>query len=127
MVQVVAVGARPNPPGGLGAGPSGMLLLLRQPGRPPKISPESVAQLFGLSTAEACLTAALCEGLSLTDYAAAKGISVGTARIQLKRALAKTQSHRQSELVRRVCASLPWAHQVKRPADADAPSPVRLQ
>jgi DNA-binding CsgD family transcriptional regulator len=108
MVQVLAVGARSFGTTATGP-PSGILLLLRQPAGPPKISPQSIRRLFALSAAEARLTAALCDGLSLGDYAAAKGITVGTARIQLKRALAKTDTHRQSELVRRVCASLAWS------------------
>jgi len=127
MVQILAVGAPPASPGTMGLSPSGVLLLLRQPGKPPRVSPESVAQLFGLSTAEARLTAALCDGLSLADYAAIKGISVGTARIQLKRALAKSQSHRQSELVRKVCAALSWTQSAKASGIGAAFPPARLQ
>lgn len=81
-------------------------LVLREPGRPMNISPAAVAALFGMSTAEARLTVGLCDGLSLRDYAQQRGITEGTARIQLKRALAKTGSPRQAELVRRVCTSL---------------------
>ena len=62
MVQVLAVGAPPASPSVTGLSPSGVLLLLRQPGKPPRVSPESVAQLFGLSTAEARLTAGFATG-----------------------------------------------------------------
>ncbi len=70
------------------------------------VSPTAISALFGLSGAEARLTAALSNGRSVLDYATERGISVGTARVQLKRALAKTSATRQSELVRRVCTSV---------------------
>lgn len=98
-----------------------VVLLLCEPDRRCDLSSDSLADLFGLSPAEARLTAGLCDGLSLSDYARARGISVGTARIQLKRALAKTNSPRQSELVRRVYASVA-AHLHAR---SDAPAPPR--
>ncbi|MDZ5646825.1 helix-turn-helix transcriptional regulator [Nitrospirillum sp. BR 11828] len=106
MVQVMALAA-PLTQGAPPAEPrDAVVLLLSEPGRPLDVSPALVADLFGLSLAEARLTAGLCNGLSLGDYARQRGISVGTARIQLKRALAKTGCPRQAELVRRVCASL---------------------
>ena len=42
---------------------------------------------------------ALCEGRSISEYAASAGISVQTARTLLKRAQEKTDTHRQAELV----------------------------
>jgi DNA-binding CsgD family transcriptional regulator len=104
-VQVLAVGVPGDDQQGLG-GAGGVVLLLCEPGRPLDISPDSVADLFGMSAAEARLTASLCNGSSLRDYATQRGISEGTARIQLKRALAKMGAPRQAELVRRVCTSL---------------------
>lgn len=122
-VQVLAVGAQ----AALWFGDArAVVLLLCEPGRPLNLSPAAVAQLFGLSAAEARLTASLCDGLSLGDYARQRGISEGTARIQLKRALAKTGSPRQAELVRRVCASL--AVCLSRPVQppASGRQPARL-
>lgn len=81
-------------------------LLLTDRRRPPSISACEVAQLFNLSPAEASLAAALCAGRSVSDYASLRGISVGTARIQLKSILSKTNSRRQADLVRQICASV---------------------
>ncbi|MBB6254922.1 helix-turn-helix transcriptional regulator [Nitrospirillum iridis] len=106
IVQVLAMGARQPPTLAPRDARRTVALLLCEPGRPLNVSPVMVADLFGMSTAEARLTAGLCNGLSLGEYARQRGISEGTARIQLKRALAKTGCPRQAELVRRVCASL---------------------
>lgn len=105
-VQVMALGLRSSSAYGARDMSRTVALLLREPGRPLNISPAAVASLFGMSTAEARLTAGLCDGLSLRDYAQQRGISEGTARIQLKSALAKAGCPRQAELVRRVCTSL---------------------
>lgn len=75
------------------------LVLITDPRRPPIERPVGFGPQFGLTPAESKVAVALCEGLSITKYSAAAGISVLTARTQLKRALAKTQSHSQSELV----------------------------
>ncbi|MEO9129980.1 MAG: helix-turn-helix transcriptional regulator [Sphingomonas sp.] len=90
-----------------GADDAGLIaVILGRPGDVVPMSVPDVAELFGLTGAEARLTIALCEGISVADYAIGRGISLGTARVQLKNALAKTQTHRQAELVRQVCASV---------------------
>ncbi|MGK2911008.1 MAG: helix-turn-helix transcriptional regulator [Sphingobium sp.] len=61
---------------------------------------DDVALFFGLSPAEANLAAALAGGSSVAEYAAMRGISIGTARVQLNRILSKTGLPRQAELVR---------------------------
>ena len=86
--------------------PEWIALILSRPGDVQPVAAAEVAELFGLSPAEARLTVALCGGDSVNDYALRRGISVGTARIQLKQVLAKTQTRRQSELVRQVCSSV---------------------
>jgi DNA-binding CsgD family transcriptional regulator/PAS domain-containing protein len=54
---------------------------------------------YALTPAEAALVNALAHGQSLTGYAEAKGLSVFTVRAQLKAVFAKTNVHRQGELV----------------------------
>lgn len=66
---------------------------------------EDIAGLFGLSPAEAKLAAAVAGGVSISEYAAERSISVGTVRVQLNRTLAKTGTTRQAELVRAVYGS----------------------
>jgi DNA-binding CsgD family transcriptional regulator len=69
------------------------------------IPPVALAKLFGLTPAEASLVGALVTGRTLEQYAHHRGVSVGTARGQLKQVLAKTGAARQSELVRLVLSS----------------------
>ena len=84
-----------------------VMLLLTNPLMASPISASEASICFGLTDAEARLSVALCEGVSVAEYAHARGISEGTARIQLKRALAKTDSRRQSELVAKLYGAAP--------------------
>ncbi len=58
--------------------------------------------LYGLSDAEARLTAALASGATVKEWAAHRGVSVETVRWQLKQVFAKTGVSRQSDLLRLV-------------------------
>ena len=60
---------------------------------------EALAQAFGLSPAEAKLAAIIATGSSPERAAQQLGIARETARNQLKAVFAKTDTHRQSELV----------------------------
>ncbi len=82
------------------------LLLVSDPERAVQLPTAHLARTFGLTGAEAKLAAALATGTSLTDYAGAARITIGTARWYLKQALAKTGAHRQSELVRHVISAV---------------------
>ena len=57
--------------------------------------------VFGLTSAEARLAAAICEGQDLNAASASFGVSRETLRSQLKTVFAKTGSRRQAELVAR--------------------------
>jgi DNA-binding CsgD family transcriptional regulator len=63
---------------------------------------QRLESLWGLTPAEARVSAALACGTDLKDYASQWKISIHTARNQLKQALAKSGSRRQSELTRLV-------------------------
>lgn len=65
-----------------------------------------IQTLFGLTPTESLLAIALAEGHSLNDYAERRGVSVGTARIQLKSVFSKMRINRQSELVQRLWSSV---------------------
>lgn len=54
---------------------------------------------YGLTQAEALLAVALCRGTSLGEFAAERGISIHTARTQLRALLSKTRTERQADLV----------------------------
>jgi len=104
MMQPVSA---PNHTTACGAARSGrVLVMLSSPHATPALPATLIERLFALSPAESRLTAALCRGQTVEDYARAAGVTLGTARFQLKQVLAKTQVPRQSELVRKVCSSV---------------------
>lgn len=75
------------------------ILVITDPTVRPRPSEEMLRAAFGLTSAEARLAAQLAGGERLADAADALGIAKETARAQLKVVFAKTQTHRQSELV----------------------------
>jgi DNA-binding CsgD family transcriptional regulator/PAS domain-containing protein len=62
--------------------------------------------LFGLTSAEAILANAVASGRSLHAHAQERGIAISTVRTQLRSLFAKTETHRQGELVARLRAGL---------------------
>lgn len=60
---------------------------------------ESLRALFGLTAAEARLTSALVQGATVEEYGGRHGISANTVRTHVKRALSKTGTRSQSQLV----------------------------
>ncbi|MBU6472341.1 MAG: hypothetical protein KGJ75_07535 [Alphaproteobacteria bacterium] len=86
--------------------PGRVLLLTSDHSVSKMLRSDLVARLFSLTATEAGLAVELCRGRTLTEYAASRHVSIGTARFQLKRILAKTQTARQSDLVRAVCCSI---------------------
>jgi DNA-binding CsgD family transcriptional regulator len=75
------------------------LLLLTELGPKPAPKEHLVAKAYGLSPAEARLAARIATGSSLEDVADELGLALSTARNQLKAVFAKTDTHRQGELV----------------------------
>ena len=103
--------------------PSAMVLL-HDPAATGTLPWELVQRLYGLSPAEAKLSVALAGGWAIKDYAEHTSISVETARSQLKAAMAKTRTHRQAELIRRLLTG-PAAYTLMGAADAPEPRPAR--
>jgi DNA-binding CsgD family transcriptional regulator len=83
-----------------------VMLAITRPDCPVRHDPQDLARLFGLTLTEATLAASLATGASVSEFAAARGVAEGTARLHLKRVLAKTGASRQSELVRQICQSV---------------------
>ncbi len=81
---------------------SSVAILVSEPDSPPRIDLDALAETHGLAPREAQVAALLARGLDPKEIAAALGIGLGTAREHLKRALAKTDTHRQANLVRLV-------------------------
>lgn len=67
---------------------------------------EALRELYALTEAESRLVELLCQGFSLEAAADARGVTMNTARSQLKQVFAKTSTSRQSELVRLVLAGV---------------------
>jgi DNA-binding CsgD family transcriptional regulator len=67
---------------------------------------EALRELYGLTEAETQLVELLCQGSSLDEAALARGVTMNTARSQLKQVFAKTHTTRQSELVRLVISGV---------------------
>jgi DNA-binding CsgD family transcriptional regulator len=74
------------------------IVLVQDPSHPREIDPDVLAML-GLTHAESRLAGALASGGNLADYASGAGLSMHTVRSTLRDVLAKTDTHRQSELV----------------------------
>lgn len=83
-----------------------VLVLANDPLAVPPSRASILRDLYRLTPAEARLADLLLTGLSVHETAERMNITLGTARFQLKRVLAKTDTHRQAELVR-LMLSLP--------------------
>lgn len=99
----------PSLPGGIGSMPTASLVVLvqtREAVRP--VGPSLYKQAFGLTQAEERLADALAHGASPQDYADTGGLSIATARTQIRALLAKTGAANLRALVV-LLASLPRA------------------
>jgi DNA-binding CsgD family transcriptional regulator len=75
------------------------LIFLTDLATPLLAAPDRIAAILGLTSAEGRLVAQLVEGREMGEAAEWLGISIHTARSQLKSVFAKTGTHRQTELV----------------------------
>lgn len=79
---------------------AGAIMFITDAAQPLTIDPALMNRLFRLTEAEISLVRALCAGHALADVAARRCVSLDTVRSQLKSVFAKTQTHRQADLVR---------------------------
>lgn len=79
-----------------------ILVLLSNPGYISESQWQTFRRLYQLTGAELRLTSSLAVGLSLEAYSQKYGVSIHTARSQLKSVFAKTETRRQTDLVRLV-------------------------
>lgn len=80
------------------------IVFISQPQDTLDIEEHHVARRYGLTSAETKLLRALADGKRLMDYADCAGITINTARTHLKQLFAKTESRRQTDLVRKFVA-----------------------
>jgi DNA-binding CsgD family transcriptional regulator/PAS domain-containing protein len=87
----------------LGAG-AAVLVSIADPTRTLALSASALHELWDLTAAEAQIAIAIAAGSRLEEIAARNHTSRETVRVHLRRILAKTGAHRQSELVRLILA-----------------------
>jgi DNA-binding CsgD family transcriptional regulator len=90
----------------LADGASSALVFVSDPSASPRPRTSLLRQLYGLTPAEARVAHLLFEGAEVREAAERIGITLETCRFHIKRVLAKTETHRQTELLR-LMLSLP--------------------
>ena len=80
----------------------GAAIFISDPEDAIEISPEVLSRLYGLTNAEARVVKALSEGKRLETFAEEAGVTTHTVRHQLKQIFRKTDTTRQSELIKLV-------------------------
>jgi DNA-binding CsgD family transcriptional regulator len=78
----------------------GVLVIISDPTRTESFDVPLLSEIYGFTPAECQIACQLANGHSAEGIADAMGIAVGTVRTHLKRVLHKTQTHRQTDLVR---------------------------
>ncbi|MBF0132272.1 MAG: hypothetical protein HQL75_06760 [Magnetococcales bacterium] len=93
------------------------VVFISDPRKPQETPPELLQRLFGFTRREAEVVEQLVSGQSLQESAKILDISEQTARSHLKSAFGKTQTTRQSDLVRMVLSSPVWIRKTTTPSD----------
>lgn len=114
------------------------MVVIGDPDLEAEVSPDSLRALYGLTGRQAVLVSELCKGGRLEDVAGTFGISRNTAKVQLSRIFERTNTRRQSELIKMILSGPallhlagggatdtppPPAARDERPAPPPAPSP----
>lgn len=81
-------------------------VFIHDPGRKSPVPEIWLAASYGLTNAESMLALCIYEGESLTEAADLLGITINTAKTQLKAVFEKMEVSRQSQLVRRIALGL---------------------
>jgi DNA-binding CsgD family transcriptional regulator len=89
---------------GLGPAQPAAVVIFSDPAATGAPNAEMLRKAFGLTLAEARLAAALIGGQSLGEYADSAGITINTAKTQMRQVFHKTGHNRQIDLVRGVLA-----------------------
>ncbi len=108
-LEVFVTPLRPGENGGLfpvDSKGSAIAVFISDPELQMEIPGDTLQRLYGLTPAEARLAAKLGSGISVQEAADQLGVTKETARGQLKQVYAKTDTHRQAELVRLILSGL---------------------
>ncbi len=99
----------------------GAAIFISDPEDAIEISPEVLSRLYGLTNAEARVVKALSEGKRLETFAEEAGVTTHTVRHQLKQIFRKTDTTRQSELIKLVLTGPAAIRAQKATPEAAAP------
>ncbi|MDV3504658.1 alpha/beta hydrolase [Marinobacter sp. M-5] len=106
--------------------PSAVTLFISNPEINNLVNEQTVADLYGLSEAEASLTRHLIDGWSLSKMAAHRGVSEHTVRSQFKSIFRKTDTNRQADLVSLILSGLaPIGNSLPTVADRSGSGPAQ--
>lgn len=83
-----------------GSSAFGVAVFLSDPDAEPPDLTNALRAVYGLSAAEAAMTAALAGGQTLAEFARDRGVTINTVRTQFRTASAKVGAKRQVDLVR---------------------------
>jgi DNA-binding CsgD family transcriptional regulator len=97
VFEVVEVAPLPRKTFALGFEPRAVVTVRRRPGDDAELS-QLLRAAFGLTGAEAAVVSRLAAGQAREDIAAARGVSLDTVRMQIKRVFAKMGVRREAEL-----------------------------
>jgi DNA-binding CsgD family transcriptional regulator len=95
----------PAAPGNPGHAWGAALILFADPDAQTDVPEHALAQMFGLSPAQTRLVSALVAGETMADYADAVGITMNTAKTQMRQIFLKVGVNRQADLIRAVAAN----------------------
>ncbi|MEM8986131.1 MAG: response regulator [Pseudomonadota bacterium] len=101
----LSVFATPLDASGEGGAQKLVALFISDPETRPVPSEEQIARLYALTKSEAAIARALALGLRVEEAAATASVTVSTARTYLKQIFSKTETSRQSELLKLIIAS----------------------
>jgi len=91
----------------MGAGFSGVLMILVDPDHREMVSVEGLARSYGLSPVETLVCRMIAQGMTLRQIAESRGVSLDTVKTQSRAIYAKTGTRNRRELVRRAMSILP--------------------
>ena len=107
------------------AGLQTALILFSDPESRSEVAESVLERTLGLAPAEARLLGALVAGQTLQDYADAAGVTMNTAKTQLRQIFFKTGHNRQADLIRAVLSD-PLMRLANGPRSPDAATDVQL-
>jgi DNA-binding CsgD family transcriptional regulator len=93
--------------GEIGAGFSGVLVVVVDPEHREMVSIEGLARSYGLSPTETLVCRMIAQGMTLREIAETRGVSFDTVKTQSRAIYAKTGTRNRRELVRRATSILP--------------------